>query len=127
MKSDIPPNLFRIVDAIGRDKQLQVIFVFAEAFERIRNARARKTLEDHLAIRFEASVLAQPKRRIDGERVNVRKEIARLIHDVDRFFAIGNSDVDVQAENEIHACDLLHVLHDSRVALVGGYQLLHPV
>ena len=55
------------------------------------------------------------------------QEITRLVHEVDPFFAIGNSDMNMQAEDEIGPRDLLHVLHDRRVAFVGGDQLIVPM
>ena len=57
----------------------------------------------------------------------MRQEIARLIHEVDPFFAVGDSDMHMQAEDEIHPRDMLQVLHDRRVALVGGDQLIVPM
>jgi hypothetical protein len=38
MQPDVPPDLLRIVDAIRGDKELEIIFVLAEAFERIRKS-----------------------------------------------------------------------------------------
>ena len=58
MQPDVPPNFLRVVDAIGRDKQLQIIFIFAEAFERVGNTGAREALEDHLPVCFEPRILA---------------------------------------------------------------------
>ena len=55
------------------------------------------------------------------------QEVARLVHDIYGLLAIGNSHVHVQAENEIATRDLLHVLHNCCVALVGGNELVHPM
>ncbi len=57
----------------------------------------------------------------------MRQKITRLVHDIDAFGAIGNADVDVQSENEIRSCDLLHVVRDRDVALIGGDFLIHPM
>ena len=57
----------------------------------------------------------------------MRKEITRLVHDVDSLFAIGNSHMYVQTEDEIGTSDLLHVFDNCRVALVDGDELVHPV
>ena len=46
------------------------------------------------------------------------EEIARLIHHLDGCFAIGDADMDMQAEDEVSARDLLHVLDDGRVTLM---------
>jgi hypothetical protein len=50
-----------------------------------------------------------------------------MVHDIDRFFAIRDADVNVESENEIGARDLLHVFDDVRVALVRRDQLVHPM
>ena len=42
----------------------------------------------------------------------MRQKIARLIHDVDGDFAIGNSAWNVQPKIKIGARELLHVLDD---------------
>src|SRR5438477_254276 len=84
---------------------------------RVSNSGARKTLEHFEPIALQSCVLANPKRRIDRERINVREKIARLIHHVNRRFAIGNTNVHVQSENKIRARELLHVLDDFLVAL----------
>ena len=65
--------------------------------------------------------------RIRRQRVDVRQKIARLIHDVDRHFAIRNSHVHVQAEDQIGARHLLHVLHDRLVALAFRDALIVPM
>ena len=57
----------------------------------------------------------------------MRQEIARLVHDIDSFLAVGNSDVHVQSEDEVRARDLLHVFDDGGVALVHRDQLVHPM
>ena len=57
----------------------------------------------------------------------MRQKIARLIHDVNGGFAIGNADVDVQSENEIRARQQLHVFHDLPVALAFGDELIVPM
>ena len=38
VEPDVPPNLFRVIDAVRAHEQLAVILVFGEAFERIRDA-----------------------------------------------------------------------------------------
>ena len=46
---------------------------------------------------------------------------------MDGRFAIGNADVHVQAENQIRARELLHVLHDFLVTFAFGDELIAPV
>lgn len=57
----------------------------------------------------------------------MREEIARLIHDVNGHFTICNSDMDVQSEDEIGACELLHVLDYLLIALALSNELIAPV
>ena len=55
------------------------------------------------------------------------KKITRLIHDVDRRFAIGNADMHMQSEDEIRPREQLHVFDDFLVALAFGDELIVPV
>src|SRR5947207_10868665 len=127
MKSDVPPNFLRVIDATGLDEQLAVVFVLGKAFECVGNPSARKTLEHFESIPFQAGVLANPEWRVGRERVNVREKIARLIHDVNRALAIRNADMHVQSEDEIGACELLHVLDDLLIAFALSNELVAPV
>src|SRR5205814_8724884 len=58
MKSDVPPDFFRVIDATGLYEQLAVVFVLGQAFERVGNTSARKALENFESITFQARVLA---------------------------------------------------------------------
>src|SRR5437764_13128401 len=127
MESNVPPDFFRVVDAAGLDEQLAVILVLGKALERVGNPGARKTLEHFESITFQARVLADPERRIDRERVNVREKIARLIHDVNGALPIRNADMHVQSEDEIGARELLHILDDLLISLALSNELIAPV
>src|SRR4051794_38983452 len=109
MEPNVPPDLLRVIDAVRADEQLAVILVLGEPFERVGNAGPREAFEYFQSIAFEARIAPDPEWRIAGERIDVRQEIARLVHDVDRHFAIRNSDMDVQPEDEIGPRHLLHV------------------
>ena len=61
MEPDVPPDLLRVIDAVGADEELQVILVFGEAFEGIGNAGARETLEHFQAVTFEARCCGRPR------------------------------------------------------------------
>ena len=120
-------QIFWLVDATGLDQQFAVIFVLGKGFERIGNAGAREALEHFEPVTFQSGVAADPKRRIDRERVDVRQKITRLIHDVNGRFAIGNADVHVQSEDEIRAREQLHVFDDLLIALAFGDELVVPM
>src|SRR5215469_12372398 len=57
----------------------------------------------------------------------MRQEITRLIHDIDRLFAVRNPDMNVQAKCQTDSRHLLHVVYDRGIALVDRDQLIHPV
>ncbi len=57
----------------------------------------------------------------------MRQEITGLIHDVDRLFAVRNSDMNVQTKCQTDPRNLLHVIYDRGVSLVNRDQLIHPM
>ena len=79
-------------------RSFEIIVILRETFERIGNAGARKALEDVVPVSLESGVLAEPERRVNRQGVNVRQKITRLIHELNGFFAIGNSDVHMQTQ-----------------------------
>src|SRR5438874_106764 len=127
MEPNVPPDFLGIVDATGLDQEFAVILVFRERFERVRNAGARKTLEDFQPVTLQAGILTDPKRRVDRERVNVRQKIASLVHHMNRRFAVRNSNMDVQSENQVCARKRLHVSHDFLIAFAFSDELIAPV
>src|SRR5439155_22996133 len=127
MKPNVPPDFLWIIDATSFHQELAIIFVLGERFECVRNSRARETLEHFQTITFQSSILSDPKRRVDRERINVREEIAGLIHHVNRCLAIWNSDMDVQSENQIRASERLHVFQNLGVTLAFGDELIAPM
>ena len=66
MRPDIPPDLLRVIDAVGLDQQLDEIFVFSPAGEVIRNIGARKFVEHLAAVGLQSRIHSQPERRIGG-------------------------------------------------------------
>src|SRR5436309_522298 len=127
MKPNVPPDFLGVVDATSLHQELAIIFVLGERFERVRNSSSRETLEHFQTVAFQSSILSDPKRRVDRESVNVRQEIAGLIHHVDRRLAIRNSHVDVQSENEIRARERLHIFQYLLVTLTFGDELVAPM
>src|SRR5205085_2978131 len=127
MEPDVPPDFFRVIDAAGLDQEFAEILVFRERLEGVWNSGARKALEHFETITFQPRVLADPERGVDRESVDVRQEIARLVHDVDGRFAGRYADVHMQAEDQIRPRQALHVFHDLLVALSFGDELVVPV
>src|SRR5436305_13702921 len=106
MQANVPPNLLRVVDAIGRDEQLQKVFILAEAFKRVGNSSTRKAFEEHMSIAFQPGILAKPEWRVKRQRVDVWAEIARWPHNIGPFFAIGNCYVTVHTTHASCSCNL---------------------
>ena len=127
MRADVPPDLLRVVDAVGADQQVDIVFEFATSCDKVGNVGARELVEDFAAVRLQAGVHAQPERRVGGERQDVRQEVARAVHDLDGRLAVLDADVHVQSENQVGARDHLQVFHDDAVALVGIDLLLVPL
>ena len=127
MEPDVPPNFLGVIDATGFHEQVAVIGVFRKRFERIRNAGAGKTLEHFQPVTFQPGIVPHPERRVNRQRVNVGQEIARLIHNVDGGFAVWNSDVHMQPEDEIGPGKQLHVAHNFLIALALSDELIAPM
>ena len=127
MQPDVPPDFLRIVNTAGLHQQFAVVFVLGKRFERVGNASARKTFEHFQSITFQPGVFAHPKRRVDRERVKMGQKIARLIHHVNRHFAVRDTHVHMQTKNEIRTCKQLHVFDDLLVAFAFGDVLVAPV
>ena len=91
------------------------------------DSRSRKPLEHFEPVALQASIVTDPKRRVDRERVNVRQKIARLIHYVDGDIAIWNANVHVQSKNEVRAGEQLHILYNLLIALAFSDELIVPM
>src|SRR5437016_13201798 len=127
MEPDVPPNFLGVVDATRFHEQVAVVGVLRKRFERIENANARKTFEYFQPIAFQSGVVSHPEGRVSRERVNVRQEIARLIHDVDGSFAIRNSHMHMQTEDEISPGQQLHVADNFLITLALSDELVAPM
>src|SRR5207237_6084093 len=92
-----------------------------------RDAGARKTLPDDLAIRLETRRARQPERTRGGDREEVREEVARLVHDLDPSLAVRNADVNMQAEDQKLSDHVLHLVLADLVAVLLGDLLVLPV
>ena len=117
----------RVVDAVQFDEQLDVVLVLAPRAEMIGHAGAREAAEDRRPVRLQPGVAPHPERRAGRERQQVRQEVARRVHQVDRRLAVGHRDVDVQPEDQQRARQLLQLLDDAVVADAGREDLILPV
>ena len=61
MEPNVPPDLFRVIDAVGIDQDLEVILVLRETLEGIGNPGAREAFENIMPIGLEAGILAEPE------------------------------------------------------------------
>ena len=126
MRTDVPPDFLAVVDAVQFHEQIHEIFVGAPGFELLRDAGARETTEDGGAERFQAGVAPHPERRAGRKREQVRQEIADHVHHVDGGLLVRHGHVDVHAENQKRARELLELLHDVFVAFAGRDDLIDP-
>jgi hypothetical protein len=127
MRADVPPDFFGVVDAVGLDEEVDVVFEFGVAGEGVGDVGARKVFKDLGAVALVAGLHAEPEGRVGGERQDVRQKIAHRIHDADRGFAVFDADVDVQAEDEVGAGDELQIFDHLVIARVGIDLLGAPV
>src|SRR6185295_17829910 len=67
MRSNVPPDLFAVVDTAGLNQQIDVALERTVRIEVIGNVGARKLFEDFCAIRFETCVMAHPEGRRSRE------------------------------------------------------------
>src|SRR5713226_178660 len=126
VRADVPPDFLAAVDAVELDEEAEEIFVGAPGFELLGDASAREAAKDGGAEGFQAGVAAHPERRAGGEREEVGKEVAHHVHHVDRGLLVGHGDVDVHAEDQERARELLQFLDDVLVAFAGGDDLIDP-
>src|ERR1700722_4083928 len=126
MRANVPPDFFCVVDAVQTNQQVNVGLVLAPRTEVIRNAGARKAPEDGGAKRFQARIAAHPKRRAGGKRQKMRQKIARHVHQVDHGGAVGNGHVNVHAENQERASQLLQLFDNILIAITRRDHLVNP-
>src|SRR5687768_6441698 len=127
VRPQVPPDLLAIVDALRAHEQLDVVLVLVPRGELGRDPGAREALPDDLAVRLEARAAREPERTRAREREEMRQEVARLVHDLEAPLPVRDPDVDVQAEDEELADDVLQLLLEHLVAVVLGHLLLLPV
>src|SRR5579883_3548684 len=109
------------------DQQFHETVVLAIARKSIRNVRARELIEYFAAITPEPRVHTQPERRITRKRKDMRQEIARGVHEMNRRFLIFYANVHVQSEDQIGPRYHLQILDDDLIPLVRINILLAPV
>ena len=127
MRPHVPPDLLRVVDAVGAHQQVDEVVVVGPARERIRDVGSRELVEHLAAIRLEPGVHAEPERRVRRQRQQVGQEVADLVHQLDEGLTVLDADVHVEAEDEVRPRHQLHVLHDLEVAGIRIDVLLAPV
>ena len=106
--------------------KIHEIFVGAPGLELFGYAGARETAEDGGAKRFQTGVAAHPERRAGREREQVREKIADHVHHVDGGLLVRHGHVNVHAENQKRAGELLQFLDDVFVAFAGRDDLVDP-
>jgi len=127
MGSDVPPDLFGVVDAVGADEQVDIILEFGVAGEGVGDACAGEVFEDFGAVALVTGVEAEPEGGVGGERHDVGQEVAERVHDADGGFAIFNADMHMQAEDEVGAGNELQIFDDLVIARVRVDLLAAPI
>ena len=73
MEPNVPPDLFRVIDAAGGDEEFQIILILGEALKRVRNAGAREAFEDLQPVGTKPGVFTKPERRVGRKRQERRQ------------------------------------------------------
>jgi hypothetical protein len=119
MRTQVPPDLLRVVDAVQVNQQLHVFVVLAPRSEVLGDARPREPAEHGRPERPQAGVAADPERRARGQGEEMREEIPRLVHQIDHRVPIGHGDVHVETEDQQRSRELAHFLDDVLIAFAG--------
>ena len=127
VRANVPPNLLPVVDAARLDQQLDEIVELRRRLEFVGDSRAREAFEDLRANAHQTRFASEPERRARREREEVREEITNLVVERDGDLAIDDADVNMQAEDQIRARDVLKVRDDFVVALVRRDVLRLPI
>src|SRR3954471_11864769 len=120
VEPDVPPDVRVVLDTAGLLElvhDLRVIRVVAEAR---RWARTREGGEDHVARRAEPGRLASPERGARRQRHELGQVRDQPVHDLDRFLRVVHRDVDVHPEDQLAPRDVLHLVDERPVAVLGG-------
>src|SRR5260370_32205038 len=64
MRPNVPPDLLRVIDAVGLNQELDEVLVLAPTGKIIRNVGSRKLVKHLATVRLEASIHPQPERRV---------------------------------------------------------------
>src|SRR5690606_19865803 len=97
----VPPDFFGIVYAVCLDKRLEVIVVRLHRIKIFRQACPWKFRKNLCSKRLKPGVSPLPKRRVSGQGVEVRKEIAGLIHQLEGNLPAFDAHVYVQPKDQI--------------------------
>ena len=127
MGPHVPPDLLGVVDTARLHEQVDVALEGGVRSEGAGDARAGEALEDLAPDALEAAVAAEPEGRARREGEDVGEEVADLVGQGHGRVAVPDPHVDVEAEDQVGACDVLQILDDVLVAGAVGDVLLLPV
>ena len=120
VETDVPPDVRVVGDAAGAlelaDERREVVV----RVEARRHARARERREDHLPRRLEPRRLASPERRARRQRQQVGEVHLQSVHDRDRLVGAVDCGMHVHAEDQLAARDVLQLVDERAVAVLGG-------
>ena len=127
MRAHIPPDLAPSVDAASLDKKLDEVLKLAVVGKTIGDIRTRIAIEYLRAEALEAGIGTEPERRVGTQRQQMRKEVPKLVHNLNLQIPILDADVDMEPEYQICASNKLHFLDQAIVSLVWIDLLIAPV
>src|SRR5690606_27681632 len=102
-------------DTVHLYEQVDVALELRIGFKIIGDLGPRELLKDLRAVRFQARVMAKPKRRRRRQSKYVRQEVSCRIHYLDTSLEIGNADVYVNTEDQQAARDHLQFVDQELV------------
>ena len=120
MRADVPPDVRVVGDAAGALELADDLGEVRVVLEPRRRAGARERGEDHLPARREAGRLAAPERRVRRQREQLGEVDEQAVHHLDRLLGVVDRDVDVHAEDQLAAGDVLQLVDELAVAVARG-------
>ena len=118
VEADVPPDVRVVGDAAGALEladQLRELLVALEPRGTPERGKAEKTI----CREERARRLAAPERRAGRERQELRQVDQEPVRDVDRLVGVVDRRVHVHAEDQLAPCDVLHLVDELAVPVLG--------
>ncbi len=123
----VPVDFRRVGNHPDIDKGRDEVVILGAGCENLRQTGHRPAREELGPVRRVAGLGAEPERRAGGQCDHGRQPGATAVHDMDRVIATGDPDVNVAAEDDLLARQLLEIFVQLMVSLLGRELLALPV